>query len=257
MKLSAHPDVARYAIYYCPPQENLLNKAAEEWLGYSAWLHEEVARPDGLSLPLDQLSKITSKPAVYGFHATLKAPMRLAEDCTFAMLSKAVEECAGILESIDIKVLTLRWIGSFLALVPDASSQELQNLSGAIVGQLDSMRAPLTDADIERRNPSKLTPNQLSHLHQWGYPYVGDEFRFHMTLSGPVAEEQKQEVENAARQHFGDLIDSPIYVDQLVISKQLDAQSRFRCISAHPLQPSTENATKTQLPNQNRKDLVA
>ena len=257
MTSSTYPSVERYAVYFCPPPSHPLTQAAEEWLGYSAWRQEDVERADDFPLPQDHISELTAKPAVYGFHATLKAPMRLAEDCTPETLSQAVDECAGLLESVTIDVLTLRWIGSFLALVPSENSIELQKLSGVVVSQLDSMRAPLTDADIQKRNPSKLTTNQLRHLHQWGYPYVGDEFRFHMTLTGPVSQPDQPQVEKAARRHFGDLIDQPIYVYQLVISKQLDPQSPFKCLSTHQLQPSGGKASTIQTPNPKRKDLVA
>ena len=52
----------------------------------------------------------------------------------------------------------------------------------------DRCRAPLSDADLARRRRSPLTPEQDARLLAWGYPYVFEDFRFHMTLTGSVRE---------------------------------------------------------------------
>ncbi len=40
----------------------------------------------------------------------------------------------------------------------------------------------------ERRLAASLTVRQMSNLERWGYPYVFEDFRFHMTLTGPLAD---------------------------------------------------------------------
>jgi hypothetical protein len=44
---------------------------------------------------------------------------------------------------------------------------------------------PLTEAEIKRRS-QVLTPRQEALLRAWGYPYVDEEFRFHMTLTDAI-----------------------------------------------------------------------
>ena len=47
----------------------------------------------------------------------------------------------------------------------------------------------LAEADKARRLKSPLTPAQHAYLEAYGYPYVGDAFRFHMTLTGSLPAE--------------------------------------------------------------------
>ena len=62
--------------------------------------------------------------------------------------------------------------------------EPLRQMAAACVQQFEPFRAPLTEADIKRRDPSSLTPRQQDYLKQYGYPYVLDDFNFHMTLAG-------------------------------------------------------------------------
>ncbi|MCP6151516.1 DUF1045 domain-containing protein, partial [Klebsiella pneumoniae] len=62
----------------------------------------------------------------------------------------------------------------------------LEDLAGCAVVDLDPLRAPLTAAEMARRRPEDLSERQRDHLLAYGYPYVLADFRFHMTLTGPL-----------------------------------------------------------------------
>jgi hypothetical protein len=66
-------------------------------------------------------------------------------------------------------------ISGFIAVIPAEPPAELIRLAADCVSAFDSFRAPLTEADRARRNPSQLTPKQREHLDRWGYPYVMDD----------------------------------------------------------------------------------
>ena len=42
---------------------------------------------------------------------------------------------------------------------------------------------PPTQGELERRGLDSLSERQRGNFERWGYPYIFDEFRFHMTLS--------------------------------------------------------------------------
>ena len=44
-------------------------------------------------------------------------------------------------------------------------------------------------AELERRRKAGLSAAQEKMLLRWGYPYVLDEFRFHLTLTGRLQPE--------------------------------------------------------------------
>src|SRR6202000_780688 len=53
-------------------------------------------------------------------------------------------------------------------------------------GKLGDLRARPSPDDLGRRLAAPLTERQRALLVEWGYPYVFDEFRFHMTLSNSL-----------------------------------------------------------------------
>lgn len=174
--------MTRYAIYHCP--DGAQGDWGAGWLGWDIRSGEThpPARPE-----------LVKRPSKYGFHATLKAPFRLAEARGETGLKEAVARLAQGLAPVSF-ALDVQRIGSFFALVPQRRSEELELLAAACVEELDGYRAPLTEAELARRNPARLSPHQAALLSRWGYPYVMDEFRFHITLTGPVAKDDVERV---------------------------------------------------------------
>lgn len=54
--------------------------------------------------------------------------------------------------------------------------------------RFDSYRRPASATELSRRREAGLDEIGDAHLRRWGYPYVLDRFRFHVTLSGPLDE---------------------------------------------------------------------
>lgn len=217
---------ARYAIYYAPPAGTALWRKASAWLGRDAYTGKDIARiaPPGLE-DLD-LDAITADPRGYGFHATLKAPFELAPDRTEDGLLDAVRRGAGALAPFEVPIAPAA-LGRFLAFQLQAPSPAMDALHGACVRQLDGFRAPLTEADIARRRKAALTPEQDARMLQWGYPYVFDDFRFHMTLTGSIRDEALRERLLAALQdHFADET-GPHRFDAIAVFRQADRDAPF------------------------------
>ena len=58
--------------------------------------------------------------------------------------------------------------------------------------RLDPFRAPLTPSERARRRPEDLDPRRRALLDRWGYPHVFEAFRFHMTLTGRLADDARE-----------------------------------------------------------------
>ncbi|VVE37535.1 DUF1045 domain-containing protein [Pandoraea anhela] len=187
-------NVARFAIYYAPPSDACWWNEGSRWLGRDAMTGVERQAPSvpGLSRALHDL---TTDPRRYGLHATLKAPMRLAPQATLSDLMGIATAVAARHAPFDLVVHT-DVIGTekgtragFVALRPEAGAADenaVNALAADCVVAFDTLRAPLTEAELARRNPQWLTSRQRECLAQWGYPYVFEEFRFHVTLSDRV-----------------------------------------------------------------------
>jgi putative phosphonate metabolism protein len=174
----------RYALYWLPEPGSRLEAFGRSVLGYDSTAGTAVPHPDGLG----DLAALTAGARVYGFHATLKAPLRLAPGFSEADLVAAARELAAAHPPVAVGPVSVAALGSFLALVPDAPPSELGLLAAECVAALDPFRAPLTEAERAKRRPERLDPRGRALLARWGYPYVFEAFRLHMTLTDALPE---------------------------------------------------------------------
>ena len=197
----------RAAIFFTPAPDTALGHLAAKWLGRDPFDRSQAptaAAPRAL----------TAEPARYGFHATLKAPFRLAEGVALEVMARELEIFCAKRFRPTIRSLTLARLDAFFALVPATAEPALARLEADVLHAFEPYRAPLDAAEIARRRPDRLSPRQLDHLHRWGYPFVLDEFRFHMTLTGSLpdgAEEVRQQIED----RFADVLGRPLSLDGL------------------------------------------
>jgi putative phosphonate metabolism protein len=228
-------DVPRYAIYYAAAAGSPLDRFGAGLLGHDALSGEELPFPDGIEQAVPDWREITRDPRKYGFHDTLKAPMALADGKTEAELLAACEAFARAPRPIPVIKPVVNEIGDFIAVVPSQRSAELEQLAADAVSAFDGFRAPLTPADRARRRPEQLTPRQRDHLDRWGYPYVMEEFRFHMTLTGRLPAERREAVLAELRQRFAAIELATLAIDAIAVFRQQDAKSQFRIVQRYEL----------------------
>lgn len=217
---------ARYGIYFAPRADTTLWAKASAWLGRDADSGRTVDRPILPGLDGLDLDATTADPRGYGFHATLKAPFELAagsmEDELLAEASRLSARVVPFVAHIAPAAL-----GPFLAFQMPVESPEMQALHAVCVCAFDAFRAPLTESDIARGRKAGLTPEQDARLLAWGYPYVYEDFRFHMTLTGRIRDEAVRTLVLAALQnHFAPETRLTPF-DGLAVFKQLDRASPF------------------------------
>jgi putative phosphonate metabolism protein len=220
----------RYAIYYVSAPGSDLNQFGAQLLGYDADSGGDVPFPDGLGSEPDWRD-LTRDPRKYGFHATLKAPLSLALGTTEAELLAACEAFAETSRTIPVIKPVIDSISGFIAVVPAEPSAELERLAADCVRAFDCFRARLTPEDRARRNPSALTPRQCEYLDRWGYPYVMEDFRFHMTLTGPLDAGQRKSVLTMLRKRFSAIGLKTLAIDRIAVCCQDNADSRFRVVN--------------------------
>jgi putative phosphonate metabolism protein len=207
----------RYAIYFTPGQDDPLTRLAASWLGRDPFTDTQPPAPQVTRLSPAEIAYLTASARRYGFHATLKAPFKLADNATEAELDQALATFAAGAEPILLSRFVPARLDGFLALVPAGPAPDLDRLAGEVVSVFDRFRAPLSDAEIKRRNPDRLSPQEFRNLLQWGYPYVFESFRFHMTLTGRVADDDLGRVRAAIDEVFADVLQRPATIDGLAL----------------------------------------
>ena len=207
----------RAALYWAPEPADPLTQAGNAWLGRDAELATQVPQP-----PIAGLPEATAAPRLYGFHATLRPPMRLATG--WEEFIQAAHAVAGSFSPFDLPPLQVTNMGGFLALREAAPSLLLHSLADACVRGTDRHRLRPDAAELERRRSGGLSQRQEEMLLRWGYPYVLEEWRFHMTLSRRLTGAEMALLLPAAQAHFATALAMPRRVEALMVFTQVGGQ---------------------------------
>ena len=220
----------RYAAYYAPDPQGDLWDLACAWLGRDPHRKVDCVRPATPALSDLDLDALTASPRGYGFHATLKAPFELADGTSEAVLLDFAEGFAARRAPFEASI-SPQGLGRFLAFRLNEPCPAMDALAEACVREFDPFRAPLSEADIARRRKANLTPAQDARMLEWGYPYILDDFRFHMTLTSAIADEAvRARVLETLSQLFA-YVTGPHRFDAVAIYRQADREAPFEVVS--------------------------
>ncbi len=239
----------RYAIYYTPAHGCRFERLGASWLGRDAFTGAAIPQPPVAALAQDAFQTLTAEARRYGFHATLKAPFSLKDGVDEPTLVAAFETFAqshAAFAVADLKVVNMK---GFLAIVPDPADPVLDALAAAGVREFDRYRAALTEADLKRRREKPLTPRQDELLVKWGYPYVFEEFRFHMTLSERIMDYTLLgQLKAEAEAHFAEVLIAPVWFDTIGLFVEREPGGPFEVLSAVKLIDENPKTAKACLP---------
>ncbi|WP_280155921.1 DUF1045 domain-containing protein [Piscinibacter sp. XHJ-5] len=216
----------RYAIYWTPPPAHPLWRAGCEWLGRDAADGSQHATPRAA----------TATPRRYGFHATLKPPLRLRSGQAPDALLDAAHRLARETPAFAMPPLSVQTLADFVALrpaVPLDADHPLRRLADACVRALDPWRAPPAGDELLRRDAQRgLSPGQGELLQRWGYPHVFEHWRFHMTLSDSLPSDApddalRQQLLVEATRFFAAALELPLTCDALCVFVEATAGAPF------------------------------
>jgi putative phosphonate metabolism protein len=212
----------RVAIYYAPLDDDPLARLAAHWLGRDPVTSAPMVQP-----ALYGIEEVTAEPRRYGFHATLKPPMRLAEGRGWSDLMAAVRAVAAGIAPFDLPRMAVQDLRGFLALRETEPCPPLQALADACVEHLDPFRAPPSEAELAARRRALLSPEQAAMLERWGYPYVFGTWFFHMTLTRRLSDLEKDVLLPAAQAYFAPVLEVPRRVVDLCVFTQSGPDAAF------------------------------
>ncbi len=231
----------RYALYFAPAEDAPLTRAAADWLGRDAFSGEILPVETHPDFGPEELSDLTADPRRYGFHATLKAPFSLKDGSSEADLLEAMTAFCDAHTSFAIPSVIVSRLGPFFALVPETLYPPLQDFAAGVVKAFEPFRAPLSEADIARRNPDRLNERQRKNLLTWGYHHVFEDFRFHMTLTGPVPEARAELMATLLESRFSPFTRRPLAIDSLTLFVEPERGAPFLVHSRQALSPAPTN----------------
>lgn len=217
----------RWAIYFAPAAASALRRFGDRWLGRDVETGARLAQPSVPGIPAERLAELTEAPRYYGFHATLKPPFHLAGADPVALIA-AAEAFTATRAPFRAAALRPARIGRFIALTFAAPAPDVMDLAADCVRAFDRFRAPPSEAELAKRRAAGLSERQERYLAEWGYPYVFDEFRFHLTLTGPFEDDAlAARISAFVEAELADTLAEPLAVEGIALFRQPDRASPF------------------------------
>lgn len=232
-------NLVRYAICFAPAFDSPWWEFGCRWLGRDPVTGQRLALPD-FAGQLPDWEAITEAPRRYGFHGTLKAPFVLAPESSERELYAVARVVAGSRKPFRLPPLRVECLSDFVALRPSHASVTLELLAEECVIHFDRCRAPLSEEERERWREAGLTSWQEKLFTRWGYPYVFDQYRFHMTLTGPLPESRRQSIVDLLQPLIEPLNAAPPWVDAICVFHQLQEGAPFRVAARFGFDGSVE-----------------
>jgi 2'-5' RNA ligase len=174
----------RYAVYFCPAPASALAALGRDWLSTT------LAREGIPGIPLPRWNALLADVRRYGWHATLRSPFTLGPDIELDDLRRVLTGVVRKYTPMNV-ALRLSRLGGFLALRPTGECAALHAMAAACTEAIEPLRAPLAEPESQRR-ASGLDAIETHYLQRYGYPYVFDRYRFHMTLSAPATIDEER-----------------------------------------------------------------
>lgn len=227
---SLNGSTSRYGIYFSPKPGARLHALGSQWLGRDAVTGDTLDPELPDSLTRDEWSRATTSPRRYGFHATLKPPFRLAEGMALEDLQLALRKFAASHQSFEAPSLCVAPLGRFLALILTEPSDTFSELAADSVSEFERFRAPATEEELSQRLRDSLSAREREHVLRWGYPYVFDTWKFHMSLTGSLPPESLPPLALRLRERFAQVSEQPLLVDSVCIFHEPFPGAPFRLV---------------------------
>ncbi len=102
----------------------------------------------------------------------------------------------------------------------DEAHKALRALAAAAVRFFSPLRTPPEAAEIARRMTGAISPRQVAYALEWGYPYIFEEYDFHITLTGPLQSAVAAPVRAVLAQYFEEVTAQALPINQLCVCRQ-------------------------------------
>ena len=168
-----------------------------------------------------------------GLHAAFKAPFALREDIGPDGLRARLVSFTDRRKPLQTGPLTLARAGRFLVLRPVKPTPALDWLAAQCASAFDDFTTPIGESERRERQGQSLSDYQLLLLESFGDPHVLSEYRFSITLTGPLDGAHLERVTQALWPVLDEICAAGVTIDALSLFGDPGGRSAMRLISRH------------------------
>jgi hypothetical protein len=225
----------RYAIYYTPQPGTPLAAFGRSWFGRAN---------DGATLQAFSAAGLAStcisKPVpttsgYAGLHSIFKAPFALRDGIGPDALKARLISFARRRKAVDTGPLTLARSGRYLVLRPIEPRPALDWLAAQCLAAFDGFAKPASSVEQEAQETPQLNDHQRVLLKSFGDPHVLSEYRFQVTLTGPLDGPHLERVAQALWPMLEEICAAGVAVDGLSLFGEANARAPMRLIGRYRL----------------------
>ena len=228
---------SRFALYYVPARDSAWWRAGCEWLARDPESDEALVPPTlpALTARSRDVASLTRAPRRYGWHGTLVAPARRAPGVTPDEVLNEARAWARRQRPFELAVEAAA-LGQFAAIRPatDDGDAAMRGLAADGLRELACLRAAPNENERQRRLDGHLSARQRELLDLWGYPYVLEEFRFHMTLSDSIDAHDRAAIVDWWSAHLPAL--GPLEIDTAAVFVERSPGTPFALVARLPFE---------------------
>ena len=227
-------DLARYVIYYTPQPGTALAAFGRSWFGRANGGMTLQAFSDS-GLAGTSFAKIAAPGSYAGLHALLRAPFTLRDGVGVDAVKSRIINFAARRKPIETGPLTLSRAGQSLVLRPVEAKPALEWLAAQCVAAFEDFAAPPSDVERTEYAVPDLNDYQRVLLEGFGDPYVLSEYRFAITLTGPLDATHLERVAQALWPVLEEICAIGVSVDALSLFGDTGGRSPMRLIGRYRL----------------------
>jgi len=227
---SSQSHFARYAVFYTPKPGTALAAFGRSWFGRAN---------DGVTLQAfsdaglsgTSFARLASASRRYpGLHAPVRAAFTPRDGIGLDAIRTRLINFARRRKPLPTGPLTLSRSGRFLVLRPVEPTPGLEWLAAQCVASFEDFAAPPSDTEREEHANPNLSDHQRLLLESYGDPNVLSEYRFSITLTGPLDTAHLERVTQALWPLLEEICASGVTVDALSLFGDSDGRAPMRLI---------------------------
>jgi len=230
----AHPATfVRYAIYYTPQPGTPLAAFGRSWFGRANDGATLEAFSDAGLTGAATAKPLSASSRYSGLHAVFKAPFCLRDGMGPEALKARLISFAGRRKKVETGPLTLARAGRYLVLRPIKPTPALDWLAAQCVAAFDGFAE--SPARATAQPGANLNDHRRLLLKSFGDPHVLSEYRFYITLTGPLDPAHLERVAQALWPMLEEICASGVTVDGLSLFGEAGGRAPLRLMGRYRL----------------------